>query len=145
MGGSVATYYDILRVGRQAAPDGVRAAYRKLAQTYHPDKLPGNADAVRVMAMLNEAYAVLSDPQQRASYDQHIEKAQAHARRARRLRMAAVDAPIPTWPWYLLFTTIALALAAVCTVLYKARVPSVAVVMAAPAVQAAVPAKATKN
>lgn len=146
MGGSVATYYDILRVGRRAGPEGVRTAYRKLAQKYHPDKLPGNADAARVMAMLNEAYGVLSDPQQRASYDRRIEQAQAHARRARHLRTAAAaQVPIATWPWYLLFTTIALALAAICTVLYKSRVPSVAVVMATPAAQAAAPVKASEN
>src|SRR4029453_2691573 len=105
MGRSVATYYDILRVGHGADPEGLRTAYRRLAQKYHPDKLPNNADAVRVMAMLNEAYGVLSDPQQRARYDRRIQDAQAHAGRAKRRVVAPVDVPTAAWPWDLLFPT----------------------------------------
>jgi len=145
MGGSVATYYDILRVGRRAEPEGVRTAYRRLAQKYHPDKLPNNADAVRVMAMLNEAYAVLSDPDQRARYDRRIEDAQAHARRAKRRGKAPVDVPTAAWPWYLLFATITFATTAFGTALYKTLVPGIAVAVAVPAVQAAAPAKPAKN
>ena len=40
-----ATYYDILRVNRGTAPEGVRRAYRSLAQRYHPDKLRSSNDA----------------------------------------------------------------------------------------------------
>jgi len=141
------TYYDILRVSRRAAPEGVRTAYRKLAQKYHPDKLPGNADAVRVMAMLNEAYGVLSDPARRASYDRRIEDERAYAQRARRRGMVPIDAPEPAWPWYLLFATIAFATTAVGTVIYKSVVPGVAVSQALPLVQAsanAQPAAAAK-
>ncbi|NPC56573.1 J domain-containing protein [Caenimonas soli] len=145
MGRSLATYYDILRVGRGADPDGVRSAYRRLAQKYHPDKLPNNADAVRVMAMLNEAYAVLSDPRQRASYDRRIQQAQAYASRAKRGAMAPVDVPTAAWPWYLLFATMAFALATFGTVLYKTLVPGVAVAVAMPAVQSPAPAKPAKN
>jgi curved DNA-binding protein CbpA len=145
MGGSVATYYDILRVGRRAEPEGVRTAYRRLAQKYHPDKLPNNADAVRVMAMLNEAYAVLSDPDQRARYDRRIEDAQAHVRRAKRRGKAPVDVPTAAWPWYLLFATITFATAAFGTALYKTLVPGIAVAVAVPAVQAAAPVKPAKN
>ena len=134
--GESATYYDILRIGRQAAPASVRTAYRRLAQRYHPDKLPGNADAVRVMVMLNEAYGVLSDPDRRARYDRHI--ADACARTAqRRIAPAPAEAPAAAWPWYLLFATMAFAAAAVGTVVYKTVVPGVAVAVAVPAVDAA--------
>src|SRR5688572_29552064 len=79
---STATYYDLLKVDRKAAPERVRAAYRSLAQRYHPDKRPGNADAIRVMAALNEAYAVLSDPQKRARYDRSIDGARLRSETA---------------------------------------------------------------
>lgn len=144
--GASATYYDILKVSRRAAPDGVRAAYRRLAQKYHPDKLPGNADAVRVMAMLNEAYGVLSDPDRRAHYDRHIEGEHTQAGRAgRRTRIEVREA---RWPWALLFATIAFSAGAVGTVAYKSVVPAVAVavpVAHAASVQAApAPAPAPK-
>jgi len=123
---SIATYYDILRVSRQAAPEGVRSAYRKLAQRYHPDKLQGHDDAARVMAALNEAYAVLSDPQKRALYDRSIAGAQARAAAARRIA-AQPRLREPAWPWWLLFATIAFAMAAIGTVAYRMIFPGVAI------------------
>jgi hypothetical protein len=131
-----ATYYDILRVSRRAAPEGVRTAYRRLAQKYHPDKLPGNADAVRIMAMLNEAYGVLSDANRRAHYDRRIEDERACAQRRLRRRFAPVEVKTAAWPWYLLFATIAFAVAAIGTVVYKAMVPGIAVAVAAPRAEA---------
>jgi curved DNA-binding protein CbpA len=130
-----ATYYDILRVGHEAAPERVRTAYRKLAQRFHPDKLPGNADAVRVMVMLNEAYDVLSDPDRRASYDRRIAEEKAGAKRALRRAVTAIEVPTAAWPWYLLFATLAYTAGTVGTVAYKALVPGVAVAVAAPATQ----------
>ncbi len=130
-----ATYYDILRVGQEAAPEGVRTAYRKLAQKFHPDKLPGNTDAVRVMGMLNEAYGVLSDPDRRASYDRRIAEEQAGAKGALRRAVTAIEVPTAAWPWYLLFATIAYTVGTVGTVAYKALVPGVAVAVAVPATQ----------
>jgi len=127
MGAKFATYYDILRVDREAEPAGLRAAYRALAQKYHPDKLPHSADeAQRVMAMLNEAYAVLSDPDQRARYDRSVARALAASRRR------ADPGPVPahreaTWPWWLLFATIAFAVAAIGTVAWRVAFPVVAV------------------
>lgn len=135
--GERATYYDILRVGPKAAPASVRTAYRQLAQRCHPDKLPGNADAVRVMIMLNEAYDVLSDPDRRASYDRRIASNYSCARTARLARIAAIEAPQAAWPWYLVFATIAFAAATVATVVYKTVVPGVAQAVAAPASQPA--------
>ena len=66
--GIVPDYYEILQVSPSAHPDVIQAAYRRLALLYHPDRNPSE-DAVRIMAQLNEAYAVLSDPEQRAQYD----------------------------------------------------------------------------
>ncbi|WP_145979564.1 DnaJ domain-containing protein [Ramlibacter tataouinensis] len=123
MSAETATYYDILQVSRRARPEGVRAAYRRLAQRYHPDKMPGNADAQRVMAALNEAYAVLSDPQQRARYDQVIAQAQSQRRLARQHLLERLDDPGAAWPWYLLLATVAFCTAAVGVVAYKNYVP----------------------
>jgi curved DNA-binding protein CbpA len=120
---NAATYYDILKVDQTAAPGNVRAAYRSLAQRYHPDKLPGNADAQRVMAALNEAYAVLSDPQQRASYDRSLASARAATRRPQR---GAPHAPlrVAAWPWWLLFATFAFSVMAIGTVAYHSLFPA---------------------
>jgi curved DNA-binding protein CbpA len=136
---SIATHYEILRVSRRARPEGIRTAYRKLAQKFHPDKMPGNADAERVMAALNEAYAVLSDPERRALYDQRMAAARASARRDQQLILARLDDPGAAWPWYLLFATIAFSAAAVGISVYKGYVPgaSVATPTAAPAAQPA--------
>ncbi len=63
-------YYQILGVSRSASADEIRAAYRKLALKYHPDRNPGNKQAEEKFKEMNEAYQVLSDPQKRARYDQ---------------------------------------------------------------------------
>lgn len=62
-------YYSALGVGRDATADEIKRAYRKLARKYHPDvsKEPG---AEQKMQEINEAWAVLSDPEKRAAYDQ---------------------------------------------------------------------------
>jgi hypothetical protein len=65
------THYDNLKVTRKAPPEVVRAAYRVLAQRYHPDVNP-SPDAARIMKAINVAYAVLSDPQRRAEHDAWI-------------------------------------------------------------------------
>ena len=86
-------YYEILQVSPSAHPDIIQAAYRRLALLYHPDRNPSE-DAVRIMAQINEAYAVLSDPEQRARYDR--------LRRAQRTDAApeepTVDSPSASTP-----------------------------------------------
>jgi curved DNA-binding protein CbpA len=62
------THYDNLRVTRNATLGVIKAAYRALSQEFHPDKNPGR-DATRIMKIINEAYAVLSDSAARARYD----------------------------------------------------------------------------
>jgi len=59
-------YYEILKLLRSANPDEIKAAYRRLAAEFHPDKNSGNADKFRE---INEAYKVLSDPQKKVKYD----------------------------------------------------------------------------
>jgi len=63
-------YYAVLGVTEQAEDVVIKAAYRALAQLYHPDKFFGTAEeATRRMSDINEAYGVLSDPVKRKSYD----------------------------------------------------------------------------
>jgi len=62
-------YYDVLGVDRQASPDDLKKAFRKLAMKYHPDRNPDDKDAERKFKELNEAYEVLKDEQKRAAYD----------------------------------------------------------------------------
>jgi len=64
-------YYAILGVDRKASTEEIKRAYRKLALRYHPDKNPGNKEAEEKFKQINEAYAVLSDPERRANYDRY--------------------------------------------------------------------------
>ena len=62
-------YYQILGVPREAAADEIKKAFRRLARKYHPD-VSKEPDAESRMQEVNEAHAVLSDPEKRAAYDQ---------------------------------------------------------------------------
>jgi molecular chaperone DnaJ len=59
-------YYKILGIAKNASPDEIKKAYRRLAQQYHPDK-GGDPEKFKEV---NEVYQVLSDPQKRSHYDQ---------------------------------------------------------------------------
>ena len=63
-------YYKTLGVAPTANADEIKKAYRKLARKYHPD-VSKEPDAVTRMTALNEANAVLSDPEKRAAYDRY--------------------------------------------------------------------------
>ncbi len=64
-------YYELLSVHRNATDADLKRAYRRLAHEYHPDKNPGNKAAEEKFKEVSEAYAVLSDAQKRAYYDQY--------------------------------------------------------------------------
>jgi molecular chaperone DnaJ len=66
---AITSLYEILEVSPRASPAVIRAAYRCLAQRHHPDKNPHSAEAGPRLAMINLAYAVLSDVHQRRAYD----------------------------------------------------------------------------
>jgi curved DNA-binding protein len=63
-------YYEILGLKKGASPDEIKKAFRKLAVKYHPDKNPGDKKAEDRFKEINEAYAVLSDPEKKSQYDQ---------------------------------------------------------------------------
>ena len=69
--------YEILQVHPTAHPDVIRAAYRRLALLYHPDKNPSQ-EATEIMRRLNLAYETLGDPTRRATYDRtrHTQRSQ---------------------------------------------------------------------
>jgi hypothetical protein len=128
------TYYDVLQVERGASADRIRTAYRRLAQKYHPDKMPGNANAVRAMAAINAAYDVLSDEGRRADHDRWIFRAESQP--------APLPEPLPPetawtffnpvtgWPWYLLFGTMLEAMGTIVTAIYLTAMPARATVHA---------------
>lgn len=62
-------YYKTLGVSRDAAAEEIKKSFRRLARKYHPD-VSKETDAEHKMKEVNEAYAVLSDPEKRAAYDQ---------------------------------------------------------------------------
>jgi len=62
-------YYKILGVNKDTTPEDIKKAFRKLAIKYHPDKNPGDNSAEEKFKEINEAYAVLSDPEKRRQYD----------------------------------------------------------------------------
>jgi molecular chaperone DnaJ len=63
-------FYAVLGVSKDADAAAIKKAYRKLARTMHPDHNPGDAVAESKFKEVGEAYAVLSDPEQRQQYDQ---------------------------------------------------------------------------
>ncbi|MBW4656392.1 MAG: J domain-containing protein [Kaiparowitsia implicata GSE-PSE-MK54-09C] len=64
-------YYQILGVAKEATPEELKRAYRRLARQYHPDMNPGNNTAEEKFKDIGEAYEVLSDASRRAQYDQY--------------------------------------------------------------------------
>ncbi len=63
-------YYEVLGVSKTASDDEIKKAYRSLAKKYHPDMNPGDKEAEEKFKEVNQAYAVLSDAEKRARYDQ---------------------------------------------------------------------------
>jgi DnaJ-class molecular chaperone len=66
-------YYDLLEIHPKASGEVIKAAYKVLAQKYHPDKNPA-ANSMNKMQSINEAYTVLSDKVKRENYDQVLKQ-----------------------------------------------------------------------
>lgn len=67
--------YEVLGVERDAGDEEIKKSYRKLALKWHPDKNKDNNDeSTRIFTEIQQAYEVLSDPQERAWYDKHREQ-----------------------------------------------------------------------
>ena len=67
-------HYEVLGVSRDANGDDLKKAYRKLVLQHHPDKNPDRIDeSTELFRTVQQAYEVLSDPQERAFYDKHRE------------------------------------------------------------------------
>ena len=62
-------YYEVLGVGRDAAGEDIKKAYRRLAIRHHPDKTQGDKESEEKFKEVNEAYEILSDPEKRKKYD----------------------------------------------------------------------------
>src|SRR5712692_4932451 len=62
-------YYEVLGLTRSAGDDEIKAAFRKLAMKWHPDKNPGDQDCEHRFKEINEAYDILKDGEKRAAYD----------------------------------------------------------------------------
>src|SRR5215203_4988117 len=62
-------YYNILGVKRDAKPDEIKKAYRRLARKHHPDVNPGDKSAEDRFKLITEAHDVLSDEKKRKVYD----------------------------------------------------------------------------
>jgi hypothetical protein len=96
----VIDYYKTLGIKPTASSSDIKSAYRKLARLRHPDVNRGSDSAAREFALLSKAYHVLSDPQERAYYDDQFNSQNKggysilysnnpHARRARNLAIQA--------------------------------------------------------
>jgi len=76
------THYDNLKISRSAPPEVIRAAYKALAQKYHPDRNNGSTEAEKMMQTINASYEVLSDPAKRREHDEWITKSERSAAQA---------------------------------------------------------------
>jgi len=64
-------YYEVLGVNKTATKDEINAAYRREAMKYHPDRNPGDQEAVEKFKMAAEAFEVLHNDEKRTTYDRY--------------------------------------------------------------------------
>ncbi|ARF10298.1 DnaJ domain protein [Hokovirus HKV1] len=73
------SYYDILEIDKDASPQVIKKAYKKLAFKYHPDKNKNSEESAKKFKEISEAYQVLSDPQKKEKYDMYGEDYERYA------------------------------------------------------------------
>ena len=64
-------YYKVLGISKDASPDEIKKAYRKLARKYHPDLNANDREAEQRFKEINEAHEVLGNPENRKKYDKY--------------------------------------------------------------------------
>tara|TARA_Y100001970_G_C14259835_1_gene879252 strand:- start:23756 stop:24919 length:1164 start_codon:yes stop_codon:yes gene_type:complete len=62
-------YYEVLGIGRKASDSDIKKAFRSMARKHHPDKNPDDPESERKFKEVQEAYAILSNPEERRKYD----------------------------------------------------------------------------
>jgi curved DNA-binding protein CbpA len=92
----LASYYELLELPPSASPQELRQAFRSLSKRFHPDTtaLP-QPEAEQAFQMLQQAYAVLSDPDARRRYDAELRLASLAAAARAASRPSAVVSPGP--------------------------------------------------
>jgi hypothetical protein len=131
-------HYQTLRVDPHATPHRVRHAYRRMAQKFHPDKYAGRGDSAALMARINGAYAVLSDPARRAAYDASLMQQSAReSHGARAATMAAGWQDRFGWSGWLLLAIASIAVLTLGYVMLKTLAPAKPVFQPPPLASAA--------
>jgi DnaJ-like protein len=90
-------FYQILGIGRSARPEQIKSAYRELVKRYHPDLFATageKAKATERLRQINEAYAILGNPERRQVYDQSfVEQSQTRIRASATTKRAKPPRP----------------------------------------------------